>query len=174
MRLFIALPVTEGVQKTLAQTQAALRGKGVRGRFTPPENWHVTLVFLGNVPDPAPVIAAMKSVRLPRETLRFDRLTLFGDVLAALCQQNGALAAYVKALRAALDAAGLPCDRKAFRPHITLCRKTAFPTADFRLFPFERHLRSARLPVTQARLLVSDLSGDRPQYTALYTESAKR
>ena len=174
MRLFIALPVPEGLQRALTQTQAALRRHGVRGRFTPPENRHMTLVFLGNVPDPAPVIAAMKSVRLPRETLRFDRLTLFGDVLVALFQPNNALAAYVKALRAALDAAGLPYDRQAFRPHITLCRKTAFPAADFRLLPVERSLHGVRLPVTEVRLLSSDLSGDQPKYTALYTESAKR
>ena len=174
MRLFIALPVTEDVRRALGDTQAALRRQGVRGRFTPPENQHLTLAFLGNATDPAPVIAAMQSVALPRAALSFDRLTLFGDVLVALFQSNNALTAYVKALRGALDAAGLPYDRQAFRPHITLCRKTAFPAADFRLFPFEQSLHGVRLPVTDARLLSSDLSGDQPKYTALYTENAKR
>ena len=174
MRLFIALPAPDDVQRTLTLTQAALRRHGVRGRFTPPGNQHLTLVFLGSVPDPAPVVAAIKHVRLPRETLRFDRLTLFGDVLAALFQPNEALDTYVKALRAALDAAGLPYDRQTFRPHITLCRKTALPSADFRLFSIEQSLRDTFLPVKEAHLLASDLSGDQPKYTTLYTEKAKR
>ena len=173
MRLFIALPVPEDVRRALTETQDALRKRGVRGRFTRPENLHMTLVFLGNAPDPAPVIAAIKSARLPRETLRFERLTFFGDALVGLYQPNSALSAYVKTLGAALSAAGLPFDRQAFRPHITLCRKTALPAADFRLYPFERKLKSARLPVKEARLFRSDLSGPEPRYTILFAEGAK-
>lgn len=174
MRLFIALPVPADVRRALTETQAALRRHGVRGRFPPPENLHMTLVFLGNVEDPVPVIEEMRNLRLPKTELLFDRLILFGDVLAALYRQNEALTAYVKTLRAALDAAGLPYDRQAFRPHITLCRKTMFPAAEQKCAPFERDLRSARLPVKEALLLRSDLSGDRPRYTALSAVKAKR
>ena len=170
MRLFIALPVTADVRRALENTQAELRRQGVRGRCTPPENLHMTLAFLGNVDDPAPVIAAMRRVPLPQTALRFDRLTLFGDVLAALYRPDAALEQYVRALRSALDDAGIGFDCKAFRPHITLARKTAFPSADFRLYPLARPLRGARLPVTEARLMASDLSGDAPRYTAIYTQ----
>ena len=58
MRLFIALPAPEHVRQALEETQAALKKAGVRGRFTPPENLHLTLAFLGNVADPAPAIEA--------------------------------------------------------------------------------------------------------------------
>lgn len=174
MRLFIALPVTERVSQALTETQAALRKRGLRGRFAPEENLHMTVVFLGSVEDPAPVIEAMRRTRLPRTALRFDRLTLFGDVLTALYRPDDALTAYAAALRAALDGAGIRYDRQAFRPHITLCRKTVFPYPDFRLFSFERTLRDLRLPAEEARLFSSDLSGDRPRYTALYIERAKR
>jgi len=99
MRLFIALPVTDGMRRALLQTETLLRKKGVTGRFTPPENLHMTLVFLGNVSDPAPVIEAVKSVRLPEQTLFFDRLTVFGDVLVALYRHNDAIDEYVKSLQ---------------------------------------------------------------------------
>ena len=170
MRLFIALPVPAELRRTLENAQAALRRQGVRGRFTPAENVHLTLAFLGNVEDPAPVIKALQGLRLPRAALTFDRLTAFGDVLVALFKRSGALDRYVTALRAALDEAGVPYDKKAFRPHITLCRKTALPCPDFRLSPSERELRGLRLPVKEVRLMSSDLSGETPQYTAVYTQ----
>ena len=112
MRLFIAVPVT-GAGKALQSTQAALQRSGVRGRFSPPEKLHITLAFLGSVDDPAPVFEALERVPVPKTSLSFDRLTLFGDALVALFQQNGALERYVAALRTALDEAGVSCDRKA-------------------------------------------------------------
>lgn len=172
MRLFIALPVTAEVRRTLVETQAALRREGVRGRFSPPENLHLTLCFLGNA-DPAPVIEAMFRAQAPRTALTFDRLTLFGDVLVALLKPNDALAQYARALRAALDDAGIGYDRKALRPHITLCRKTALPAAAFRLSPYERPLRGFRLPVLEAQLMASDLSGETPRYAAVFRQKAK-
>lgn len=172
MRLFIALPVPADVRRTLEAAQTALRRQGARGRFTPPENWHMTLVFLGNTEDPAPVIEAMRRVPVPRTALRFDRLTLFGDVLVALFKQDDALEQYVRSLRASLDDAGIRYDRKAFRPHITLCRKTALPCPDLRLYSFERQLRGVRLPVKEARLMASDLSGETSRYTAVDTQKA--
>ena len=167
MRLFIALPVTADVRRALEKTQTALQKAGVRGRFAPPENLHMTLVFLGNVADPAPVIGAMQRVRLPKTALEFDRLTLFGDVTVALFKPDDALDRYVRALRKALDDVGVGYDANAFRPHITLARKTALPEA-FRLQPFERRLRGVRLPVREAVLLSSDLSGEVPRYKAVY------
>ena len=168
MRLFIALPVAPGARRALTETQRSLQKSGVRGRFPPPENLHLTLVFLGGVKDPAPVIAAMRCAPVPKTALAFDRLTLFGDTLAALLKKDPALEAYVLALRAALDEAGVKYDQQAFRPHITLCRKAAQPGAAFRLYPFEKPLRALRLPVTEVRLTESDLSGETPVYRAVY------
>ena len=170
MRLFIALPTPPDARRALEETQAALRSKGARGRFTPPENLHLTVCFLGSVENPAPVIEAMKRVPVPRTALRFDRLTLFGDVLVALLRPNDALEQYARALRAALDEAEIRYDRQPFRAHVTLCRRTALPCPDFRLFPSERPLRGMRLPVKEVKLMASDLSGDTPKYTAIYTQ----
>ena len=170
MRLFIALPVTAELRQRLEEAQAALRRQGVRGRFTPPENLHMTLAFLGNAADPVPSTEALRSVGLPRAALAFDRLTLFGDVSAALFRNNDALDRYVAALRTALDEAGVFYDKNAFCPHVTLCRKTALPSPDFRLFSAERPLRGARFTVEEIRLYSSDLSGGTPRYDAVFTK----
>lgn len=174
MRLFIALPVSADARRALGKTQDALRQKGVKGRLSPPENLHVTLCFLGNVKDPAPAIAAMKSVPVPKTALRFDRLTLFGDVAVALLKQDTALSDYVRRLRVSLDDAGVGYDRQAFRPHVTLCRKTALPYPSFRLSAAAKPLAGMSLSVFETRLMASDLTGPTPKYTVLFRKRPAR
>ena len=173
MRLFIALPVGNAA-KALIQTQAALQKKGVRGRFEPPEKLHLTLAFLGETPDPAPVIAAMKHVPVPKTVLSFDRLTLFGDVLVALIRPDGALEDYARALRQSLDEAGIRYDKKAFRPHVTLARGTVLPNAGFRFAEAQRGLQKAKLQTAVTILFCSDTSGETAKYTALYVQNGGR
>ncbi|MBQ7688415.1 MAG: RNA 2',3'-cyclic phosphodiesterase [Clostridia bacterium] len=173
MRLFIALPLPAKTLASLESAQMLLRRQGVRGRFAPPDNLHLTLAFLGETPDPAPAIEATTRVPLPQTTLHFDRLTLFGDVLVLLLKKNDALEQYVRALRAALDEAGISYDRKAFRAHITLCRKTAFPTASFPLGDLARPLKNVLLPVREVRLMASDLSGGTPKYSVVFTQKIR-
>lgn len=172
MRLFIALPVTAGVQQALTETQAALQKKGVRGRFVPPENFHLTLCFLGSAPDPQPVIDAMGRVPLPKTALTFDKLTLFGDVTVARLKKDAALENYVRALRQALDDAAISYDKQAFRPHVTLARKTALPYPGLRLTCYAKPLFAQRLPVKEVCLFASDLGGGTPRYSAVYTKKA--
>jgi 2'-5' RNA ligase len=163
MRLFIALPLPPEAVRAAENAQNALRRGGTRGRFAPPENLHVTLAFLGSVQDPQPAIEAMRRVPLPRATLRFEKLTLFGDVLVALLQTNAALEKYVRALRSALDDAGVRYNRESFAAHVTLARKTGLPDGAALRYA-DRAMRSFRLPVTEARLVQSDLSGPVPRY----------
>ncbi len=64
LRLFLAAWPTEEVVEALA----ALRRKDQRGvRFVPPENWHVTLRFLGES-DPSEVAAAMDDLAMRSAT----------------------------------------------------------------------------------------------------------
>lgn len=47
-RLFVAVPITDEVRHGLAaHLDEALEGKAVPGRPVPPDNWHITLRFLG-------------------------------------------------------------------------------------------------------------------------------
>ena len=170
MRLFIALPVPATLRRNIGEVQTALKNKGVRARFVPQENLHLTLCFLGSVKDPEPAEEAIRSVSLPKTALRFERLTLFGDVTAALFQPDAALESYVRNLRHALDEAGLAYDKQTFRPHVTLARKTALPCPGCKLSPFEKPLRGARLPVKEVQLTASDLSGGTPKYTVIFKQ----
>ncbi len=169
MRLFIALPAPESARRAFEDAQKALRRQGVRGRFTPPENQHMTLTFLGSVPDSAPVIEAMRGIEPARVKLVFDRLTMFGSVLVALFRPDEAAEQYVRALRQALDGAGIKYDRKAFRPHVTLCKDAAFPPS-LRFDSFENTLRGVKIPMEKVHLMSSERFGEATRYTVIYTK----
>jgi 2'-5' RNA ligase len=49
MRLFAGIPLDAAARAFVAVAADALKREGVRARWTPAENWHVTLAFLGDV-----------------------------------------------------------------------------------------------------------------------------
>ena len=53
MRLFIALELPGDVRERLARSAASLETSWTSGRLLPAENYHLTLVFLGEVPEGA-------------------------------------------------------------------------------------------------------------------------
>ena len=61
MRLFIAIPLSEKMKQSVADTQGAFRFRGVRGNYTPEENLHVTLAFIGEYGDPNAVLDALET-----------------------------------------------------------------------------------------------------------------
>jgi len=48
LRLFVAVDIPEPVRQGLAEVVTPWRERYPRGRWVPPENWHVTLKFLGS------------------------------------------------------------------------------------------------------------------------------
>ena len=121
MRRFLLLP-------PLVLSLLLLAGKGgVRGNYTPLNNLHITLAFIGEYRYPERVLAAMKTVAFePFHTAlsgfgAFDRLYWVG--------LSGAekLSAYAARLREALAEAGIPYDKKRFSSHITVLRQADRP-----------------------------------------------
>jgi 2'-5' RNA ligase len=59
MRLFAGIPLDAAARAYVSVAADALKHDGLRARWTPAENWHVTLAFLGDVDDAAvPAITA--------------------------------------------------------------------------------------------------------------------
>ncbi|GIF15193.1 RNA 2',3'-cyclic phosphodiesterase [Actinoplanes teichomyceticus] len=92
--------------------------------LTRPEKWHVTLAFLGEVDDhrTPEVVDALATVSGPPPfRLRLDGGGRFGSVMwVGLAGALTALDELREAIRAALDGAGFPIDRRPFRPHLTI------------------------------------------------------
>jgi 2'-5' RNA ligase len=107
----------------------------------PPEQWHTTLAFLGDVPDARVDKARHVLDRAAGEltpagpAVRISGGGTFGKgrftmLWAGLRGDIGAVAGLAGALMRELRAAHLPHDRKQFRPHVTVARPGDRVTAD--------------------------------------------
>ncbi len=125
MRLFLAIELSEEMRGALVGAQNELYGRGVRGKYTPEENLHLTLAFIGEYPEPAAVLDALSGVSFSPFALSLEGMGCFGDLWWAGIRPSAPLDALVRAIRRALADGGIPFDRKRFSPHITLLRRAA-------------------------------------------------
>jgi 2'-5' RNA ligase len=137
-RLFFALWPTDSLRVALAPRLCALQPRGV-GRPQSPQQWHVTLEFLGPVPASRVAAAqeAAEAVRAGPFELVFDAVEHWRrpEVLCLVASEvPPALDGLVRELRAGLAARGFLPERRAFRAHLTLARKLHRPVA---VGPFE-------------------------------------
>ena len=125
MRLFVAICLSDEMKASITETMHALKKAGVKGSYVPTRNLHLTLAFIGETDSAAAVKEALQAVRYKPFRLALSDMGCFGDLVWAGLKGNQGLSAAVKEVRGALDAAGIPYDRKKFVPHITLVRKAA-------------------------------------------------
>ncbi|MBP3277766.1 MAG: RNA 2',3'-cyclic phosphodiesterase, partial [Butyrivibrio sp.] len=64
MRLFIAICFDDNMLNSLVEIQDDLIRSGGRGNYTPRENLHMTLAFIGEYDDPEQIEEVMKNVTL--------------------------------------------------------------------------------------------------------------
>ena len=132
MRLFAAIyPPPVAVADLTARIKGLRVASARHARLADPANLHLTLAFLGEVPDvrlpdvESALASAARSARSPRLRLagggRFGQsrsTVLWVDVRGEV----DALDALARSIRDGLRGAGLPCDDKPFRPHLTIAR----------------------------------------------------
>ena len=136
-RVFFALwpegPCRERLERALqtappgsAASAVSAASGGPAGRPVPPADWHVTLCFLGAVPDSLLMALQAGAARLQARqfALHFERIRYWrqAGVLALLADCPSEAAALAAALRALGRELGLAPDDKPLRPHITLVR----------------------------------------------------
>ncbi len=130
-RLFVAADLTPEVRAGLAHLLDTWAPLGVPGRPVPPENWHITLRFLGESDDVARdrITAALDAgagggpVRIEFDSLaafpKPSKATVLWVGIGSGAGRLSELAAMAE--EAAVDAGFQPVDRP-FSPHLTLSR----------------------------------------------------
>jgi 2'-5' RNA ligase len=126
-RLFFALWPDELTREALDRaTRAAVRRSG--GKPVPTSNYHLTLAFLGNVPDEqlTAIVAQARHIHCPRLELTFDRFGHFavpGVFWIGAAATPPALHDLSARLWDRMASLGLERDAKPFQVHLTLARK---------------------------------------------------
>jgi 2'-5' RNA ligase len=129
MRLFIAFDPGEEILGRIEEARARVRGRAARAKWVRAEGMHVTLVFLGEVPDAGEVVERARAVasRHAPMTLRFEGAGCFGGRKARVLWvgvggEVEALCAVQKELSTALADLGQGPEDRAYSPHLTLAR----------------------------------------------------
>jgi 2'-5' RNA ligase len=140
LRLFFALWPDDEVRARIArEATTAVADSG--GRLIPPDNLHVTLLFLGHTPHSrlAQATAAAARVRCRGLRIAFDQIEVWArSHIVALTSsappvEAGELAASLRAQLAGLA----PDEEREFRPHVTLARDARRRSASRAIEPVE-------------------------------------
>jgi 2'-5' RNA ligase len=179
MRLFVAVEIDDEARRAAAATAEALRaaiGPGLKMRWVPPENLHLTVRFIGHVDDGrAPAI--LEALTSPLDTTPFD-LELGGcgafppsgaprALWIGLTQGMAGLTSMHEAFNTRLLSFGFEPERRPFSAHLTLARIKDAPSGTGRVV--REALRrvtplSARSRVTRATIFQSHLSPKGSRY----------
>ncbi|WP_422737968.1 RNA 2',3'-cyclic phosphodiesterase [Micromonospora sp. WMMD729] len=188
MRLFVAVcPPVEAVNHLGAQIArlrvGAAAAAGARVRLVDPADLHLTLAFLGDV-ETVRLVDVESALGLAAEHFRdgrsaAPRLSLGGGGLFGQGRRTvlwvdvrgdvEALHELARLVRERLDEAGLPCDEKPFRPHLTVAR--AGDRLDLADAEADRvtlgDYAGPEWPATDLLLMRSQLGAGRPRYERL-------
>lgn len=126
MRLFVGLDLPADLRETLARTYGHLDG----ARWVPVENLHLTLRFIGEIPNPVAdeIDHALAGLRARRFGLGlggtglFERQGRATTLWAGVAPREPALEHLRAKIETALQRSGLPPERRRFQPHVTLAR----------------------------------------------------
>lgn len=162
MRLFIAIQFNKEMADALVALQGDLQFCGVHGSYTRPEDLHLTLAFIGEYPDPEKVMDALKAVRFSPFDISLDMPGRFSDLWWAGITDTAPLKAVVRRIRRALSEADIPFDKKRFKPHVTLIRRSKTDGAP----PECLFVESVSMRVRRISLMRSD----RGKHGMIYTE----
>lgn len=126
MRCFLAAWPDAGVRQRCAELTQALRPHAQHGRVMRAENLHLTLAFIGDLPDERGADVAARCAALPSSACDWE-LNEVGfftrpRVLWAGGPETPELTAIAARARGLLDDMQIGYDRKPFVPHVTLLR----------------------------------------------------
>ena len=135
-------------------------------RWSTPDQWHVTLRFLGEVDDPDAVVAALEGAELAPATATLGPgVTVLGRaVLVIPVAGLDDLAASVVAATVAL---GRPPEHRAFRGHLTLARARRGASVRGPARRLAEEEVAATFPVGEVRLVRSRLGPGGARYDDL-------
>ena len=170
IRLFVAIALPDSVKDRIALLNGGIPG----AKWTDRDNLHLTLQFIGEMPDDrlADIHHALSRIRQPPFEIAIAGIGhftqgRFATLLWLGIDRNEALMQLRDKVVQALKRAGVDSDGRRFAPHITMARLQRPPEARLAEYVASHNLfRLPPFPVTSFTLFSSFLSSSRAIYTA--------
>jgi 2'-5' RNA ligase len=181
MRLFIAIEIPEEIKRQMAEVQARLKGAGVDASWTRPEGIHLTLKFLGEIPEAkgADIMNALN-----RAVSDTGRLRLEIEGVGTFPNPRNARVVWIgvsgdveqlRKLQVAVEDGmariAMKREERPFTPHLTLGRIKSIRSKETWVGALEdvKHVRLPGFDATSVSLMKSELR----RTGAVYTEVGK-
>jgi len=167
MRLFIAINFTNETRAQLLALCDELRSKSERGRYSLPENLHLTLAFLGECNDKqtTAVKSVLDSVNFEPFDITVDCIGRFkrdgGDIWWAGVRESKVLSELQRDLTSGLCSQGFNLDKRNYNPHITLAREVVTDMKPWSIEPFGE-------TISRIDLMKSERINGKLTYTSIY------
>lgn len=177
MRTFIAIELEEEVKDHLTEVQAETQKLCRKGNFTPKENFHLTLHFLGEVEEGDLEYlqdAMYETARRNRPfTLTLEKIGFFPrgnkGILWAGLEKSTHLQRLFSTLEKSLEQQGFARERKGLSPHITLGREVE-PHRSFLDVQKSVRVEPMKLAVKSIALMESVRKGPKLVYVPLFRQ----
>jgi 2'-5' RNA ligase len=169
LRLFVALALPAEIRSEVAGLAGGIPG----AKWVPPENYHLTLRFIGEIENwrAQEVDDALAAIRGHAFDLALRGVGTFekGGRLQSLwvgAERNDTLTHLQGKIETALQRIGLPPERKRFSPHVTLARVDRAPPEKVVAYLQAHNLfRAATVRVQHFTLFSSRLGKEASVYT---------
>lgn len=179
MRTFIAIEIPAEIKKEMAKVQDELKRSGADAGWTRPEGIHLTLKFLGEVPETKIEEIKNALTRAAEATSRF-RLKIAGAgafpnpknprvVWLGVSGDIDNLSALQGSVEESMTAMGFDREERAFSPHLTLARiKYLRPRYSWQTaIDGIKDIRLAEFDVDHVSLMKSDIKPSGAVYTEI-------
>ena len=174
MRLFLAIDFDPAVKQALCAIRDQLSDAALSGRFTHQNNFHITLVFLGDIP-PSRIAAirdSMDCIHCAPFSITLRNLGCFhrqgGDLWWIAPEKSSKLTVLANQLSAALQQRGFLLEDRRFYPHVTLGRQIHLPEEFRRFTPNPIHQL-----ITELCLMQSERINGKLTYTPVFKKFLK-
>jgi len=177
MRLFIAVEINENVRKEAIEVMEKIRALDADIKFTEPDNLHLTLKFLGEVPEERVkevenvIIGAVKDFKAFRISIEglgyFGKPNYIRTLWLDIYKGREELMKLARNINTALDY--IRHETREPKPHLTIGRVKSGRNKEALLKEIEslKHVKLGEMGVKFVKLKQSILTKERPHYADL-------
>ncbi|WFR59382.1 RNA 2',3'-cyclic phosphodiesterase [Anaerocolumna sp. AGMB13025] len=178
MRLFIAINFNEKIKTNLYELTQELKGNITHGHVTHKDNFHLTLVFIGETKDYEHARQAMEqavsSREIPSFLLNFGGFGRFkgrsGDIYWVGVEPNPVLTELNQVLVKELRKFEFYIEEREYKPHLTLGRDIKLKQG-FSVNDFEKLVPEMSMSVREIGLMKSERINGKLVYTEIYKKN---